>query len=100
MEKFCEFLVHEYMDMHPRTHVRTFVADTIDGIREKAIKYAQYMNKNYSGGTTTFKKVMNAKEAKAHVDSVISYEKANWQDGSQEFIDNINNLYKKCYEEE
>ena len=98
MEKFVKFERHEYMDMYPEAHVRTFIADDMEGIVNEAKKWADYMNSNYSGGTCRFEKVMTTEEAKAHVDSLVDYEKKHWQDDSQEFIDKITNLYNKCYE--
>ena len=99
MERFCEFRLHEYMDMHPTKKVRTFIGNDEEDIAAKAAKYAQYMTKTYSGGPTTFIKVMSSKEAKSHIADLVAYEKSHWQIDSQEFIDNINNLYSKCYEE-
>jgi len=98
MEKFCEFKIHEYMDMYPEKWVRTFIAEDEEAIKKSAIRYAQDMNRNYSGGTTTFIKVMSKEEAKAHIDSLIAKEKKHWQDDSQEFIDNITKLFNKCYD--
>lgn len=97
MEKFCEFRLHEYMDMYPTTHVRTFIADSLNEIEVRAKKYAQRMNGNYSGGTTTFIKVMNAEEARKHLDNIIADEKRHWQSDSQSWIDSMEELYSKCY---
>jgi hypothetical protein len=74
MELFCKFKVHEYMDMYPRDHVRTFIAEDEEAIKKEAIRYAQHMNQNYSGGTTRFIKVMTKEEAEAHVKSICDYE--------------------------
>lgn len=55
--KFYLFEVHEYMDMYPTEEIMVF------DNQEDAIKWAQEMNRSYSGGTTTFKKEMTDKEA-------------------------------------
>ena len=99
MEKFVKFQTHDYMDMYPSDYVRTFIADDLGGIKLEAIKYAQHMNRNYSGGTTKFICVMDAQEAKSFIDGEITKEKENWAPDSQEWIDRITNLYNKCYGE-
>lgn len=99
MEKFCEFQIHEYMDMYPEKYVRTFIADDEDAIRTEAIKWADYMKHNYSGGTTSFVCVMSAEEARAYAESLIKEEMDNPRDDSKEFTDHIKNLYNKCYKE-
>lgn len=100
MEKFCKFSCHEYMDMYPHDHVRTFIAETEEGIRKAAAEYAQYMNENYSGGTTTFVCVMTKEQAKAHIDALIDEELRNADCSSEEWIKGIKELYNKCYETE
>ena len=100
MEKFCRFELHEYMDMYPQEKVVTFKGETEEEIASNAQKWASEMTKNYSGGPTRFIKVMSAEEAKKYIDEQIAKEHQNWQDDSQEFIDRITNLYKKCYETE
>lgn len=97
MEKFCQFEVHDYMDMYPRKHVRTFVAEDEEAIKKEAIKYAQHMNKLYSGGTTKFIKVMDVHDAEAHIKQVIEDEEKHPQEGSAAFIQKIWNIYYRCY---
>jgi len=99
MELFCQFEVHDYMDEYPRKHVRTFIANDEEAIRKEAIKYAQHMNRNYSGGTTTFIKIMNKEEAEAHIKEVCDYEDQHPQEDSSEFKDKIVSLFNKCYNE-
>ena len=100
MEKFCLFRVHEYMDMYPRDHVQTIIAEDEETIRKEAIRFAQHMNQNYSGGTTTFIKVMSKEEAQAHVDKLADYEKNHPQPDSEDFMNGIMKLFNKCYNEE
>lgn len=97
MELFCKFEVHEYMDMYPRDHVRTFIAKDEETIKKEAIRYAQHMNQNYSGGTTRFIKVMTKEEAEAHVKSICDYEDKHPQPDSEEFKQEMWNLFYKCY---
>lgn len=97
MEKFVLFKVHEYMDMHPEDYVRTFIADDEDAIRTEAIKWANYMKHNYSGGTTTFVRLMGKDEAQRYIQRLIDREHRMPQDDSQEFIANIKSLFDKCY---
>ena len=97
MELFCKFEVHEYMDMYPRDHVRTFIAEDEEAIKKEAIRYAQHMNQNYSGGTTRFIKVMTKEEAEAHVKSICDYEDKHPQPDSEEFKQKMWNLFYKCY---
>ena len=86
MEKFVKFQTHDYMDMYPCDYVRTFIADDLGSIKLEAIKYAQHMNQNYSGGTTKFIRVMDAQEAKSFIDGEIAKEKENWVSDSQELL--------------
>lgn len=67
MEKFCEFSVHEYMDMHPHQEVRTFKGKDEEEIKANAIAWASEMTKNYSGGPTSFVKIMSKHEAADHL---------------------------------
>ena len=97
MELFCKFEVHEYMDMYPRDHVRTFIAEDEEAIKKEAIRYAQHMNQSYSGGTTRFIKVMTKEEAEAHVKSICDYEDKHPQPDSEEFKQEMWNLFYKCY---
>lgn len=97
MERFCQFEVHDYMDMYPRKHVRTFIADDEEAIRKEAIKYAQHMNKHYSGGTTKFIKVMDIYEAEKHIMEVIHYEENHPQEDSDTFIQEMWTIYHRCY---
>ena len=99
MERFVEFEIHEYMDMYPRTEVRTWKGDDEASIGQDAKSWATAMNQNYSGGTTRFVSVMTAEDAKNYLNEQIIKEKADWQEDSQEFIDKITNLYNKCYGE-
>lgn len=97
MELFCEFSVHEYMDEHPRKHVQTFLGETKEDIEKNAKEYASQMTLAYSGGPTTFIKVMNKEEAEAHVKDVIAYEDAHPQEDSEEFKQEMWNIFYRCY---
>ena len=99
MELFCQFEVHDYMDEYPRKHVRTFIANDEESIRKEAIKYAQHMNKYYSGGTTKFIKVMNKDEAEAHIKEICEYEDQHSQEDSETWKQEMWDLYNKCYNE-
>ena len=97
MEKFCLFKVHEYMDMYPSDHVQTMIAEDEEAIKKEAIRFAQHMNQNYSGGTTRFIKVRTKEEAEAHVKSICDYEDKHPQPDSEEFKQEMWNLFYKCY---
>lgn len=97
MELFCEFSVHEYMDEHPRKHVQTFLGETKEDIEKNAKEYASQMTLAYSGGPTTFIKVMNKEEAEAHIKDVIAYEDAHPQEDSEEFKQEMWNIFYRCY---
>ena len=97
MELFCEFSVHEYMDEHPRKHVQTFLGETEEDIEKNAKEYASQMTLAYSGGPTTFIKVMNKEEAEAHIKDVIAYEDEHPQEDSEEFKQEMWNIFYRCY---
>ena len=97
MELFCEFSVHEYMDEHLRKHVQTFLGETKEDIEKNAKEYASQMTLAYSGGPTTFIKVMNKEEAEAHIKDVIAYEDAHPQEDSEEFKQEMWNIFYRCY---
>lgn len=97
MEKFCLFSVHEYMDMHPHNEVRSFKGENEADIASNASMWAKEMTRNYSGGPTRFIKVMDSDEAKAHVEGLVKYEDEHPQDDSETFIQEMWNLYYKCY---
>ena len=96
MELFCEFSVHEYMDMYPRTTVRTFVADDLEGIQNAAKEYARYMNTNYSGGSTTFIKVMSKEEARKYIEKQCAIVDPKLED-PEEFSDRVWKIFHDCY---
>ena len=97
MELFCEFSVHEYMDEHPRKEVRTFIGESEEVIENNAKKWAKEMTIRYSGGPTTFVKVMNKEEAEAHIKDICAYEDAHPQPDSEEWKQEMWNLFYKCY---
>lgn len=99
MRKFIEFEVHEYMDMYPRSSYRAME-------ESEAQNFADYMNKNYSGGTTRFVRVLTKEEATQHVlkeiKSVIKEPTVTQSDGSLdsadvEFIATLLEELEKCY---
>ena len=97
MELFCEFSVHEYMDEHPSKHVRTFIGENAETIEKTARDYARQMTDAYSGGPTTFIKVMNKEEAEAHIKDVIAYEDAHPQEDSEDFKKDMLDILHRCY---
>ena len=85
--------------MYPTKHVRTFIADSEDNIREAAIKWADQMNHMPCSEHTTFVKIMNKEEAEAHIKEVCEYEDQHPQEDSDEFKDKMISLFNKCYNE-
>lgn len=63
MKRFVKFIVHEYMDMYPRTEMRIYEGDSLESITAKAKEWAENMTKAYSGGPTTFEGVLTDQEA-------------------------------------
>ena len=99
MRKFVEFEVHDYMDMYPRSSFRAME-------ESEAQSYADYMNKNYSGGTTRLVRVLTKEEATQHVINeirgVIKRPTVTLSDGSLdsvdvEFITRLLEELEKCY---
>ena len=99
MRKFIEFEVHEYMDLYPRSSFRAME-------ESEAQNFADHMNKNYSGGTTRFVRVLTKEEATQHVlkeiKSVIKRPTVTNPDGSLhsidvEFITTLLEELEKCY---
>ena len=99
MRKFIEFEVHDYMDMYPRSSFRAME-------ESEAQNFADHMNKNYSGGTTRFVRVLTKEEATQHVlkeiKSVIKEPTVTLSDGSLdsvdvEFIATLLEELEKCY---
>ncbi len=97
MELFCEFSVHEYMDEHPRKHVQTFLGETKEDIEKNAKEYASQMTLAYSGGPTTFIKVMNKEEDEENIKDVIAYEDAHHQEDSEDFKKEMLDILHRCY---
>lgn len=99
MVKFIEFEIHDYMDMHPRSSFRAMEESEAQG-------FADYMNKNYSGGTTRLVRVLTKEEATQHVINeirdVIKRPTVTLSDGSLdsvdvEFITTLLEALEKCY---
>ena len=99
MRKFVEFEVHDYMDMYPRSSFRAMEESEAQG-------FADYMNKNYSGGTTKLVRVLTKEEATQHVlneiKDVIKRSTVKLSDGSLnsvdvEFITTLLEELEKCY---
>lgn len=63
MKRFCKFTIHEYMDMHPSYITRLFEGKEESEIKATAVEWASEMTKIYSGGPTTFIKILNREEA-------------------------------------
>ena len=99
MRKFIEFEIHDYMDMYPQSSFRAMEESEAQG-------YADYMNKNYSGGTTRLVRVLTKEEATQHVineiRSVVKRPTVTLSDGSLdsvdvEFITRLLEELEKCY---
>ena len=99
IRKFVEFEVHDYMDMYPRSSFRAMEESEAQG-------FADYMNKNYSGGTTRLVRVLTKEEAIQHtlneISSVIKRPTVTRSDGSLdsedvEFISTLLEELEKCY---
>lgn len=87
------------MDMHPRSSFRAME-------ESEAQNFADYMNQNYSGGTTRLVRVLTKEEAIHHtlneIKNVLKRPTVTTRDGSLDSIDVefINNLLEeldKCY---
>ena len=99
MRRFVEFEIHEYMDMYPSSSFRAME-------ESEAQNFADHMNKNYSGGTTRFVRVLTKEEAIQHtlneIRDVIKRPTVTRSDGSLdsvdvEFITNILKELESCY---
>ena len=99
MRKFIEFKLHDYMDMYPTS---SFIAMEESEVQD----YVDYMRKNYSGGTTSFVRVLTKEEATEHIlkeiKSVIDRPTITHSDGSLdskdvEFINNLIIEFNTCY---
>jgi hypothetical protein len=97
MELFVKYEKHDYMDMYPVVEVRTFIGENPTDIECKAKEWVSYMNRNYSGGTTRFIKILNYEEAYNWCAELEEKEYNNPQEDSEEFITKIWNLFNKCY---
>ena len=99
MRKFIEFEVHDYMSLYPSSSYRAME-------ESEAQNFADHMNKNYSGGTTRFVRVLTKEEAAQHVlkeiKSVVKKPTVTNPDGSLhsidvKFIANLLEEFEKCY---
>ena len=62
MKLFVQFSVHEYMDMHPHIEMRIMEGDSLESITTKSKEWAEHMTEVYSGGPTTFDRVLTFDE--------------------------------------
>ena len=72
MKALVKFEIHEYMDMYPSEEVRLYEGSDLHDIVKKAMDWADYMNKIYSGGTTTYKTVLTSSEGISFLTNEIS----------------------------
>ena len=72
MKALVKFEIHEYMDMYPSEEVRLYEGSDLYDIVKKATDWADYMNRNYSGGTTTYKTVLTSSESISYLINEIS----------------------------
>lgn len=91
------FKVHDYMDMYPSDYVRTFKGGTLEDIIKVAKEYVKHMNANYSGGTTSFVKVMTKEEAETWIDKELAIAKRH-NEPYEDWLSNVTELLYKCYE--
>lgn len=89
--KFFKIEKWDYMDEYPTTQVITFDNES------KAKEYADYMNSNYSGGTTKLLGEMDSVEAANYIRHLYNQERSNPQSDSHDFLLNATQQYKKCY---
>lgn len=89
--KFFKFELDEYMDEYPTTRVRVF--NTLDDAK----KWADYMTRSYSGGTTTLIGELSNDSAREYVRSLYNKEIDHRQDDSREFILKVEKDYAQCY---
>lgn len=88
---FVEFSILDYMDSRPRKEIIAMtVGKDID-------EYVKHMNKTWSGGTTTFIKVLSKQEARDYSDDIIKREIAHPQADSKELIEKVSKLYIDTY---
>lgn len=99
MKKFVEFSIHDYMDMYPSTTMHSME-------EEQAAAFAESMNANYSGGTTTLKRILTKEEAQESVintiQDILDRPNVTTTDGSLDsvdvdFIKNLVKEYNICY---
>ena len=105
MEKFVEFSVHEYMDMYPHKEVTTIKGESIEEIKENAIEHAKRMTEIYSGGPTSFVKILSREEAAEYLVSefkkclldTVWPDEDNIEDALKVTSENNINLFFDCY---
>lgn len=99
MRKFIEFEIHDYMDMHPISSFRAMEESEAQG-------FADYMNKNYSGGTTRLVRVLTKEEAIQHtlneIKDIVKNPTVTTKSGDLDsidvdFIKNLLSELDKCY---
>lgn len=99
MQRFCHFESHDYMDMYPEVVVQVIKGNTLEDVLTHAKEFAVHMNKEYSGGTTKFVRIMEASEAREFLDKQIAKIK-HPDSADKDWIENVNNLYNQCYNTE
>lgn len=105
MEKFVEFSVHEYMDMHPHKEITTIKGESIEEIKENAVKHAKRMTEVYSGGPTSFVKILSREEAAEYLANefkeclldTVWPDEDNIEDALKVTSENNINLFFDCY---
>lgn len=98
MKRFVEYETHDYMDEFPERLVTIFHGETEKEIENTAIVWCNYLNNEYSGGTTKFIKVMSAEEARAYIDAE-SVKIKHPTNVDKEWVRKANILYNQCYTE-
>lgn len=93
----CE--THDYMDMYPNKDIHAFRGEDINVLTEKAVRWAISMNKNYSGGTTTFKRVYSQMESiqflSKKIADTLSVSDEDWSEGNMVFLKELSSILEE-----
>lgn len=97
MQRFVKIEYHDYMDLHPNVEVRVFKGENQEDLEKNVNEYVAHMKSHWCSGTTRLIGIMDESEALKHIEEQIAKEHSNWQDDSEEFINNICTCFKECY---
>lgn len=87
------------MDMYPSDAYYVFAGENEDEILGKAKEFETHMMENYSGGTTTFVKLLSKEDARSWYDHEIQLVKSgNYsQEEKDEAIDKLEQEFHEIY---